>query len=158
NHPDVALKLNNLAVLANEQGRHQEALAMLEQSLQIRQKALAADHPDVASSFANIALTRASMNQWDEAVRDMDQSSRITRRYIAGVFSALSEPEQLAFLKNQDAPHHAAALTLAWIARERPGSSETSAAWVINHKGVAQEALAQRALLARSNADPRVAD
>ena len=47
-HPDVALSLNNLAVLYDSQGKYVEAEPLYKRSLAIREKALGKDHPDVA--------------------------------------------------------------------------------------------------------------
>lgn len=55
NHPDVAMSVNNLARLYDDQGRFGEAEPLYERSLDIREKALGVDHPDVAVSLGNLA-------------------------------------------------------------------------------------------------------
>ena len=55
NHPDVAMSLNNLAVLYGDQGRYADAEPLYKRSLAIKEKALGPDHPDVAESLNNLA-------------------------------------------------------------------------------------------------------
>ena len=70
---------------------------------------------------------------------------------------ALAEAEQLAFLKANDERHLHVALSLALVRRDDPEAVGRSAGWVLNGKAVAQEALAQRRLLARDRKDPAAA-
>lgn len=54
-HPDVAMSLNNLAVVRWQQGRYVEAEPLYERALTIRERAFTPDHPDVATSLNNLA-------------------------------------------------------------------------------------------------------
>ncbi len=45
-HPDVALSLNNLAVLYYSQGKYSEAKTFLQQALDIAEIKLGTNHPD----------------------------------------------------------------------------------------------------------------
>ncbi|MCH8947426.1 MAG: tetratricopeptide repeat protein, partial [Acidobacteria bacterium] len=54
-HPQVAIGLNNLAVLYNEQGKYAEAEPLHKRALAIREKALGPEHPDVGWSLNNLA-------------------------------------------------------------------------------------------------------
>ncbi len=54
-HPDVALSLNNLALLYRTQGQYAEAEPLYKRSLAIWEKALGPDHPNVATSLNNLA-------------------------------------------------------------------------------------------------------
>jgi tetratricopeptide (TPR) repeat protein len=54
-HPWVALSLNNLANLYDQQGRYADAELLYKRALVSREKALGPDHPDVTTSLNNLA-------------------------------------------------------------------------------------------------------
>ena len=61
---DVAMSLNNLAMLLHTEGKYAEAEPLHRRALAMREKALGPEHPDVAQSLnnlANAAMRRASM-------------------------------------------------------------------------------------------------
>jgi CHAT domain-containing protein/Tfp pilus assembly protein PilF len=66
-HPDVALSLNNLADLYDQQGRYADAEPLYKRSLAIREKALGLDHPDVASSLNNLASLYQNQGRYADA-------------------------------------------------------------------------------------------
>ena len=55
-HPEVALSLNNLAALYDDEGKYSEAEPLYKRSLAIREKVFGPDHPDVANSLNNLAF------------------------------------------------------------------------------------------------------
>ena len=66
-HPDVALGLNNLALLYYGQGRYAEAEPLYKRALEILEKVLGPDHPDVARGLNNLALLYDSQGRYAEA-------------------------------------------------------------------------------------------
>jgi len=156
-HPDVAQSLNNLANLYRSMGRYAEAEPLFRRSLEVREKQLGRDHPDVAHSLNNLALLSAAQGRWAEAAESIDRARRVVRRHVARVLPALAEAEQLAFLKAKDEGELHMALALALARRDDPDAVGRSSGWVLNGKAVAQEALDQRALLARDRDDPAAA-
>jgi tetratricopeptide (TPR) repeat protein len=66
-HPDVALWLNELALLEYTQGRYDEAQSLYQQSLEIRRKVLGEDHPDVATSLSKLAALFKAQGKFDKA-------------------------------------------------------------------------------------------
>jgi tetratricopeptide (TPR) repeat protein len=66
-HPDVAISLNNLALLYDEMGQHAKAEALYRRSLQIREAKLGKDHPDVATSLDNLGSLYRVMDQYAKA-------------------------------------------------------------------------------------------
>ena len=90
------------------------------------------------------------MDLWTEAAAHTDAARRVTRRHVAHVLPGLSEAEQITFLKQTDSRSFSTSLTLGYVRREDPSIRAVSAGWLINGKALAQEALAQRALLARA--------
>jgi tetratricopeptide (TPR) repeat protein len=66
-HPDVALALNNLAVVSESQKKYPEARALHERALALRQKALGPTHPEVANSLANLGSVLRHEGKYAEA-------------------------------------------------------------------------------------------
>jgi CHAT domain-containing protein/tetratricopeptide (TPR) repeat protein len=66
-HLDVALSLNNLAGLYDNQGRYAEAEPLYKRSLAIREKALGPDHLDVATALGGLAELYRNQGRYDEA-------------------------------------------------------------------------------------------
>src|SRR4051812_34709311 len=56
-HPDVALSLNNLALLRQERREFDQALALQQRALAILEPALGPEHATVATAINNLALT-----------------------------------------------------------------------------------------------------
>ena len=161
-HPAVALSLNNLALLYRLQGRYADAEPLVRRCLKIQEAALGPDHPDVAIALNNLAVLQVEQGQWTEAVSAFDSARRTRLRHIVHVLPALSERDQLTFLQATEATdvevsafHRA--LSLAVAHPDDHAMAERSAGWALNGKGLTQQALAQRALLARSAQDPAAA-
>ncbi|MGW4823672.1 tetratricopeptide repeat protein, partial [Streptomyces sp. NPDC004227] len=57
-HPDTALRLNNLARTLSDLGRHADALPLAERALHITEATLGPDHPDTALRLNNLAALR----------------------------------------------------------------------------------------------------
>ncbi len=67
-HPDVALGLNNLALLFYDQGKYTEAEPLYQRALAILEKALGPDHPDLVTGLENYArLLRKTDRKADAA-------------------------------------------------------------------------------------------
>ena len=66
-HPDVAVSLNNLALLYDTQGRYAQAEPLYKRSLAILEKSLGPDHPDVAKSLNNLGLLYDKQGQYTQA-------------------------------------------------------------------------------------------
>jgi len=66
-HPDVAISLNNLAALYEDQGDYAKAEPLYRRSLAIREKALGPNHPDVATSLENLAALYRATGRSSEA-------------------------------------------------------------------------------------------
>ena len=66
-HPDVALSLNNLAMLYESQGNYTKAEPLLVRSLAIKEKVLGQKHPDVATSLNNLAGLYESQGNYAKA-------------------------------------------------------------------------------------------
>ena len=155
-HPNLAATLQNLAALYKATGDPAKAKPLYERSIAIN-RTMGPDHPDVAKSLYALAALHVQMEQWDEARDGVDGARRIFRRHTSRVLPGLSESQQLAFLKATDESSFHGALSLARMRREDAGMAEISAGWVLNGKGVTQQALAERILVARDSTNPALA-
>jgi CHAT domain-containing protein/Tfp pilus assembly protein PilF len=157
NHPDVATALNNLGNLYHGLDNLDKSEQFHKQALTLRTSLLGENHPDVAQSYRNIGLAQAYQGQWADAAENFDRCRRVVRRHVARVLLGLPEREQLSFLTAADAHNLHLACSLGWFRRDDALLAARSASWVINSKGLAQQTLAQRALLARAVGDPQQA-
>jgi tetratricopeptide (TPR) repeat protein len=66
-HPDVAIRLNNLAALLKETNRLAEAEPLMERALAIDEKSYGPEHPDVAGDLNNLAQLLKDTNRLEEA-------------------------------------------------------------------------------------------
>lgn len=155
-HPDIAQGLNNLALLHKDLGAPAAAAPLYRRSLMIRENSLGEKHPDVVTALNNIAALLEGTGKSVEASQFMDRARRAIRHHVVRVLPALSEQEQTLFLSANYEPDLRMALSLGLANSQVPALTEVSAGWVINAKGVAQEALAQRNLLSRDVSDPKL--
>jgi CHAT domain-containing protein/Tfp pilus assembly protein PilF len=153
-HPGVALDLHNLATLHAALGEYAKAETLYTRSLRIREDKLGKYHPDVAASLDNIIALYLCQERFEDAARRADQMRRISRRHIGNVLPALSEKEQLRFLRTLDQPQFDRVQSLGFEVVGDKSLATLSAAWVINGKGMAQETLAERAMLVRDSSRP----
>ena len=65
--PRLAMSLNNLAGLYDNQGKYAEAEPLYKRLLAIDEKALGPEHPDVAASLNNLALLYYNQGKYAEA-------------------------------------------------------------------------------------------
>lgn len=158
NDPAVARGLNNLAMFYADTGHGEKAEALYRRSLNIYEAKFGPSHPDVAMVLNNLACLYASAERWTDALSAAERQRRISRRHVVAVLPALSDKEQLAFLKVADRHRLENALSLGLERRADARMAEHSAEWVLNGKAVAQESLAQRAVLASEEANPSLAE
>ncbi|HEY2828440.1 MAG TPA: tetratricopeptide repeat protein [Pirellulales bacterium] len=160
-HPDdprIALSLANLAGMYRTEGQYSQAEPLERRALEMRKKSLGLDDPKVALSFSSLSELQAAMGHWAEAAHNQDQSRRVIRRHVARALPSLSPAEQTAFLQANDASAFQGSLSLGLERRSDPEIVAVSTNWLLNGKGVAQEALAQNAQLARDSSDPSTAE
>ena len=151
-HPIVAQSLNNLALLYQAMGQYAKAEPLLQRSLDINRARLGRGHPRTFATQANLAELRLVTGHTSEALRLMHQTVQLDRAHQVQVLPILSEKEQLQFLASSRILRRALSMALAV-----PLDSENvvrTASWVLNSKAVAQQALAERSLLARDAQTP----
>jgi tetratricopeptide (TPR) repeat protein len=153
-HPDVALALNNLALLYESMGQYAKAEPLYLRDLAISEAKLGKDHPLVATTLNNLASLLEALGRTGEAAGLFDRSRRGSRRHVSLVLPSLPPAEQAAFLAANEHNYLEMALSVALSHPADRALAERSAEWLLNGKALAEEALAQSALLARDSRDP----
>jgi tetratricopeptide (TPR) repeat protein len=136
---------DSLGLLLLRMGAPDEAASHLRTALELTERVYGPDHPRAGRTAHNLALARAALGAWEEAAAGADRGRRLARRHGGRTLLGLAEAEQLDFLRFDQERAFAQALSLA---RARPTDAklvEQSAAWVLNGKAVAVEALGERA-------------
>jgi CHAT domain-containing protein/Tfp pilus assembly protein PilF len=155
-HPAVALAYFNLAVVYARQGKFAEAVPLLERALRIREDWFDPDHPSVLRSRNVLADIYATLERWDEATALYQQARHDLRRHLRINLAPLGPPQQLAYLAQNNEPAYHEALYFAKLRRTAPGVADLAAGWLLNGKGLAQEALAEPLALARGQRSPEL--
>jgi CHAT domain-containing protein/Flp pilus assembly protein TadD len=148
-HPEVGLVLKDLALLYRVRGQYDRAEPLFRASIKVFEAALDPTNPNLAQAQLNLALLYAARGRWAQAADSADRARHAVRGHVHRVLPGLSEPEQLLFLRTQYQTSFDTALSLALARTQDPALAELSAGWVLNGKAVAQQALAERVLLAR---------
>jgi tetratricopeptide (TPR) repeat protein len=81
-HPNVALSLNNLALLYYSQGKYSEAEPLYLQALELWQRLLGEEHLDVALSLNNLAALYYSQGKYSETEPLFKQALELRRRLL----------------------------------------------------------------------------
>ncbi|MFM8414741.1 MAG: CHAT domain-containing protein [Planctomycetota bacterium] len=153
-HPQVAHAASNLGELLLSVGKQAEARKLFERSAAIRDKVLGPSHPYTSISWQNLAFAAAGGGDWAAAFDAADRGRRGVRRYVARVLPALTDREQLQFLKIRDEANLHGILSLGLVRADDPEAAERSAAWLANAKAVGQEATAEGIQIAGRAQDP----
>jgi CHAT domain-containing protein/Flp pilus assembly protein TadD len=157
NHPEVGLVLKSLGVLYKARGQSDRAEPFFRASIKVFDAALDPNNPNLAQAQGSLALLYAARGEWAKAAESADRARHVLRGHIHRVLPGLSEPEQLQFLRTQHQTSFDTALSLALARRQDQALVELSAGWVLNGKAVAQQALAERVLLARESRNSALA-
>jgi CHAT domain-containing protein/tetratricopeptide (TPR) repeat protein len=110
-HPDVALSLNNLAVIYSHiEGKQADVEALYKRSLAIREQALGPQHLDVAFSIANLAVVYHNQARYADAEPLFKRALAIREKSLGP-----NHPDVAALLYN---------LAMLYVAEGRAGDAE----------------------------------
>ncbi len=161
-HPDVAVVLNNMALLEEKQGRHQLARAQLERSLQIRRRTLGEEHPVTATTRMNLGTLSLNNGEYEAAVTEFEQALVVLSRVqgvdadVADIRYNLGVAQHLRYQYDLALPHYRAALELT---ERMKGADHPDVAYPLTglggalvelHRDVEARELLERALAIRS--------
>lgn len=76
-HPEIAVRLNNLAWTLQHLGRPRQALPLYRRSLAIAERVFSPDHPAIATRLSNLAWTLRTLGRPEEAVRTLQRALAI---------------------------------------------------------------------------------
>ncbi len=159
NHPFVATDSNNLGMLYRDENKNDEAEPLFRRAAKIYEAVYGPDSPDLALyPLHELAMMHCGEGKWAEATDEVDRARRIVRRYVARTLPILSDRQQLLFIHHKDQSPFYTALTLGVTRRNDQHIVDRSATWLLNGKAVAQQALAERTLLARDSNDPAMVE
>ncbi len=143
----MAHALNSLANLCQATGRYAEAELLARRALDLRRARLGKGHPYTIASQWQLAVLRLLHGHHAEAVRLTHLALQLQRAHQVRVLPALAEVDQLTYLR--DSAGLNAVLSLALAGKLSDENAARTAAWLVNGKAVAQQAVAERLLLAR---------
>ncbi len=146
-HPEVAAAVHNLAELYKDTGRYAEAEPLAQQALDVRRARLGKEHPATVASQQLLATLRLLDGRHAEAVRLTHLALQSQRAHQVRVLPALAESDQLTYLQQAGSLDEPLSLALAGPLTD--DTATRTAGWLINGKVVAQQAVAERMLLAR---------
>ncbi|MEA5479639.1 CHAT domain-containing tetratricopeptide repeat protein, partial [Pseudanabaena galeata UHCC 0370] len=128
-HPDVAIRLNNLAILYQAQGNYAAAETLYKRSLSIIEKALGTEHPLVATRFNNLAVFYQSQGNIDRAITFQQKGLEVEEINLKLNLASGTETQKQAYIQTvsgttkgivslhvQSAPTNPAAIRLALTA------------------------------------------
>ncbi|MFO0940679.1 MAG: CHAT domain-containing tetratricopeptide repeat protein, partial [Pirellulales bacterium] len=155
-HPTVGV--TNMAIGDAYMGllSFNEARASYQEAMRVRSQ-LSESHPQLAYTHTALAEVDAATSKWDSSVDHFDAARRGFRKHIDQSLPSLPEAEQITFLKYTDEPYLHSALSLALAQPQNQKVVDYTAGWVLNGKAVSQQALAQRALIARDTTNSQLA-
>ncbi|QDU35960.1 Photosystem I assembly protein Ycf3 [Maioricimonas rarisocia] len=154
NHRFVAHSTEMLGTTQAVLGRSDEGIELLRDARQMMTAFWGTNHVELAEVEHELALALARKGEAVNAAEAMTRSRRMYREYIGRILTGLSQEEQLRFLA-EERNRFMDSLALARTHRREPRMIQASFDWVLNGKGLAQETLAERHLLARNAAiDP----
>lgn len=129
------------------------AVACSRKAIENNESELGADHPNLADQRNRLAQYLCRQEKWSAAVEQFDRSRRVVRKHVVQVLPGLDERTQLIWLNDQEMWYHAA-LSVGLRRRDDAAAVASAAEYLLNGKGVVQEALVARMYRERQQANP----
>jgi tetratricopeptide (TPR) repeat protein/CHAT domain-containing protein len=155
-HPQTADTIAYLGRVYVAMGDYSKAEELLQESLSMDRKLLDRAHPSIARDYELLSIVYAAMGDFNKATQYREDSRRIVRTHVAKTLPGLSEKSQQKYLTANFRPAFTTSLSLGLRQKDNPRAAALSAGWLLNGKGVAQEVLAESALLSSAEAAPFV--
>ncbi|MEZ6088743.1 MAG: CHAT domain-containing tetratricopeptide repeat protein [Pirellulaceae bacterium] len=138
-----------LALIQRDRGELDRARSGFLNALKIRKQVLPADHGTISWVYIQLAELETQARQPEQAGQYFEFARRIARMRLARVLPTMSAVEQVRYIKTTEAESFDKCLTFAIQHADIERVKLLSLGWLINGKGIGQEALAESALLSR---------
>ena len=136
-HPEVAVTLNNLADMYQNQARYDEAEPLFRRALAIYEKQLGAEHPNVAVVLNNLAFLYNNQARYAEAESLYYRALKIREKQLGVEHADVAQSlNNLAFLYDSQARYAEAELLYrrALVIKEKAlGTNHTGVAYSLNN-------------------------
>jgi hypothetical protein len=94
--------MNNLADTYGQLGRHQDALMMLEKTLEFRRRVLPENHPDIGSSCFNISCSYCQAGDFHRATERAREALRIFQAALPPSHPLVEQAQKLVCQLERD--------------------------------------------------------
>jgi CHAT domain-containing protein/Tfp pilus assembly protein PilF len=161
NQLDYARDLNNMAVLAYEQNRSDDAAAAYAQALEIREKLLGNEHPDLVPLLNNIALLNLSRNDIDGAIKLQHHANDVSEHCLNMYLSSGSEDQKRLYLGTIADQIDSTISMNVKFAPDNKQATELALVTLLRRKGRVLDAVSHQLLTLRhhlSNEDQKLLD
>ena len=117
---------------------------LFSQAVKIHEIIYGEDQSTTAECLYGVAETSFMLQDYPSAIAACDRARRITKNYMARNLPYLPEEDQLDFIEGEDTYRLDEILSAARMLVGDATINETSASWVLNSQGVAQESMTER--------------
>jgi tetratricopeptide (TPR) repeat protein len=81
-HPNMAIRLHDLAVFYGKQGKYEQAEPLYQRALTIFERVLGPDHPDTARNLHDLAALYADQGKYEQAEPLYQRALEICERVL----------------------------------------------------------------------------
>ena len=82
---EMAFTYNNIGLVLDDEGKHEEALNYYQKALAIREKVLGTEHPNTATTYHNIGFSYYKMKKYDTALEYMNKALAIFQEKLGPI-------------------------------------------------------------------------
>ena len=145
----------NLADLYYTRGRLEDAEKLIQESIQLWKKKR---RPLLGHRHHLLASIYAAGKQLNNTLIALDESRQLVTRHIANVLPGMQPRGRTAYLNDTFTPDLEESISMALLQADDPRSASLSAGWIVNGKSIAQEIVAEAALLGSPEAEKFVVE
>jgi CHAT domain-containing protein len=156
-HPAIGAGLGHLCHVYDALGRYKDAEEYARRTVAFYDEKFGPEHPETAASREILATSLLELNRGPEALEQIDLARHVRRRILDRTLPVLAEDDQISMLQARFGAAFVVDMNNALSVRNDSHLADLSASWILNHKAVANSALAERAILSRQATDARVA-
>jgi CHAT domain-containing protein len=145
-----------MGLLYQKVGKYSRAESLFLRALEIQEALLPKDNFYSASTLHHLGMLYADKNQWGDALHHADRGRRSLTRQATSILPSLAESEQRTFLRNIIQSTLQKSLSLGFVRANDSNVADFSGAWLVNHKGLSFQTLAEQHRLSSEAKNPKV--